>query len=150
MTIITIHLERRAACTIFALATMAIGIVWRMAPLHLPFFLWKYGGSALWAIAVYWLIALLLPAARAITVAALACLFALAVELSRLIHSPTLDAFRHTLAGKLILGSIFSARNILAYWIAIFLASIFDAFRSPGRRPEARYSPLPTPPTALP
>jgi hypothetical protein len=129
----TTHIERRAACAIFALAATLTGIVWRMAPLHLPFFLWKYGGSALWAIAVYWLIALLLPATRTITLSALACLFALGVEFCRLIQSPTLDAFRHTLAGKLILGSIFSPRNILAYWIAIFLAAIFDAVRRPDR-----------------
>jgi hypothetical protein len=125
--------DRRSACLGLALTATLTGIVWRMAPLHLPFFFWKYGGSALWAIAVYWLIALLLPAARIITVAAVACVFALAVEFSRLIQSPALDAFRHTLAGRLILGSIFSPRNILVYWIAIVLTAIVDAVRRPGR-----------------
>jgi Protein of unknown function (DUF2809) len=104
-----------------------------MAPLHLPFFLWKYGGSALWAIAVYWMIAFLLPNVRSTILASLSCLFALAVELSRLVPSPALEAFRETLAGRLILGSIFSPRNILAYWLAIFLAALVDNFKAPGR-----------------
>ena len=129
-----IHLNRRTTSAILALATILTGLIWRMAPLHLPFFLWKYGGSALWAIAVYWMIAFLLPNARPIKLATLACLFALAVEFSRLIPSPTLEAFRETLAGRLILGSIFSPRNILAYWLAIAAAAFIDRLKEPGRR----------------
>jgi hypothetical protein len=108
------------------LTTTFAGLGWRMAPLHLPFFLWKYGGSALWAVDVYWLLAALLPAQRSRVLAALACLTALAVELSRLIQSSPLEAFRHTLAGKLTLGSIFSTRNIVAYWLAILTTAVID------------------------
>jgi Protein of unknown function (DUF2809) len=126
--------HRHTTCATLALATILTGLIWRMAPLHLPFFLWKYGGSTLWAIAVYWMIAFLLPSARPITLTTLACLFALAVEFSRLIPSPTLEAFRETLAGRLILGSIFSPRNIVAYWLAILLAALADSFSAPGRR----------------
>jgi hypothetical protein len=118
---------------ILALATIFAGLIWRMAPLHLPYFFWKYGGSALWAIAVYWLIAFLLPSARPVLLFAVACLFALAVELSRLIPSPALETFRLTLAGRLILGSIFSPRNILAYWLGIFLVAVLDSFKLRGR-----------------
>ena len=126
--------HRRTTAAILALATVVTGLIWRMAPLHLPFFLWKYGGSALWAIAVYWMIAFLLPNTRPIILAALACLFALAVEFSRLIPSPTLEAFRETLAGRLILGSIFSPRNILAYWLAIAAAASIDHLKGSGSR----------------
>ena len=130
------HIHRRTACACIALATIAAGLLWRMALLHLPFLLWKYGGSVLWAMAVYWLVAFLLPRAHPAVLAALACLFALVVELSRLSHSPTLEAFRQTFAGQLVLGRIFSPRNILAYWIAIFLAASFDAIKKPGRDPR--------------
>ncbi len=130
----TVLSHRRLITAALTLATVLTGLIWRMAPLHLPFFLWKYGGSALWAIAVYWMIAFLLPNVRPITLAALACLFALAVELSRLIQWPPLEAFRLTLAGRLILGSIFSPRNILAYWLAIFAAASLDSFKQPGRK----------------
>ena len=131
---IHIHPNRPTTTAILALATILTGLIWRMVPLHLPFFLWKYGGSALWAIAVYWMIAFLLPNARPITLSTLACLFALAVELSRLIPSPTFETFRETLAGRLILGSIFSPRNILAYWLAIAAAASIDHLKEPGRR----------------
>jgi hypothetical protein len=108
------------------LATTLAGLVWRMAPLHLPYFLWKYGGSALWAADVYWLLAALLPRLRPAALALLASLVALAVEFSRLIDSPQLQAFRLTLAGRLLLGSIFSPRNILAYWSAIVATALID------------------------
>ena len=113
-------------------ASLLAGLVWRMAPLHLPFFLWKYGGSALWAIAVYWLIAALLPGTPPRALALLAAAVALAVELSRLIESPPLETFRLTLAGRLILGRIFSPRNIVAYWTAIFATTLLDRLAKPG------------------
>jgi hypothetical protein len=118
--------RRRLACAALTLATVLVGLVWRMAPLHLPFFFWKYGGSTLWAVAVYWMVATVLPRARTLTLTALACLFALAVEFSRLIPSPALEAFRLTLAGRLILGRIFSLWNVVAYWLAIVLAALAD------------------------
>ena len=124
--------HRRATCATLALATIVTGLVWRNAPLHLPFFLWKYGGSCLWAVAVYWMIAFLLPKSRALTLVALSSLFALAVELSRLILWPPLEAFRETLAGRLILGSIFSPRNIAAYWLAIAITALIDTRLRPA------------------
>jgi hypothetical protein len=98
-----------------------------------PYFLWKYGGSALWAADVYWLLAALLPRLRPAAVALLASLVALAVEFSRLIDSPPLQAFRLTLAGRLLLGSIFSPRNIVAYWLAIATTAFIDHVAKPGR-----------------
>jgi len=97
-----------------------------MAPLHLPPFLYKYGGSVLWAAMVYWLTAALLPRRRPIAVAATAATIAALVEFSRLLHTTGLDAFRLTLAGKLILGRFFSVRDIAAYWLAIAAAALID------------------------
>ena len=105
-----------------------------MAPLPLPYFFWKYGGSALWAIDVYWLCAALLPRASPRVLALLAALAALAVELSRLIESPSLEAFRLTLPGRLILGRVFSPRDVAAYWAAILATALIDHFAKPGRR----------------
>jgi hypothetical protein len=106
-------------------ATIA-GLVWRLAPLHLPFFFYKYGGSMLWAVALYWLIAAILPRTRSIPLAILAASAAAAVEFSRLVHTPQFDAFRETLTGKLLLGRFFSLKNIAAYWLAIVLIAAFD------------------------
>jgi len=48
------------------------------------------------------------------------------VELSRLYHSPGLDAFRLTLAGKLLLGRVFSGWHFFVYWAAIAVAALAD------------------------
>jgi hypothetical protein len=118
--------RRRLVAATIAAILIPIGIAWRMAPLHLPPFLYKYGGSVLWAAMVYWLVAALLPRQHPIPVAATAATVAILVEFSRLFHAPALDAFRLTLAGKLILGRFFSVRDIAAYWLAIAAAAFTD------------------------
>jgi hypothetical protein len=120
-------MNRRLICATIALALIPIGIAWRLAPLHLPPFLYKYGGSVLWAAMVYWLVAAILPRLSPINAGLLAALVATLVECSRLYHTPALDAFRVTLAGKLILGKFFSLRDIAAYLIAIAVSAAIDA-----------------------
>lgn len=94
--------------------------------LGLSFFVVKYGGSVLWGAMVFFLVAfvvvkrtILVPVSAALVIAAL-------VEFSRLYHTPELDAFRLTLAGKLLLGRVFSLWNIVAYAIGIGLAAAAD------------------------
>ena len=108
------------------LAATAAGLIWRMAPLHLPWFLYKYGGSMLWAVALYWLLAAILPRLTATRIALIAAVAAAAVEFSRLWHTPGFDAFRVTIAGKLLLGRFFSLKNIASYWLAIALTAWLD------------------------
>ena len=115
------------------LAATAAGLVWRMAPLHLPWFLYKYGGSMLWAAALYWLIAAILSRLAPIRIAMIAAVASAAVEFSRLWHTPGSDAFRLTLAGKLLLGRVFSFKNIAAYWLAITLTAWLDQRRLTSR-----------------
>ncbi len=116
----------RLLCAALAAITLVAGLVWRLAPLGLPQFLYKYGGSVLWAAMVYWLFAAMLPRLPVSRLAVSACLFAAVVELSRLYHAPALDAFRVTLAGRLLLGRFFSGWNIVAYWLAIGCAAVVD------------------------
>lgn len=109
-----------------AVATMLVGLVLRLAPLGLPYWLTKWGGSVLWAAMVYWLLAMLMPDSRVWAPASLAAGIAMAVEMLRLYHSPGLDAFRLTLAGILLLGRVFSVWHILAYSAAIAAAARVD------------------------
>ena len=51
---------------------------------------------------------------------------ATAVEFFKLYHAPALDTFRHTVPGILLLGRIFSAWDILAYWAAIGIGASTD------------------------
>jgi len=111
------------------LAATVAGLIWRMAPLHLPWFFYKYGGSMLWAVALYWLIVAILPRVAPTRIALIAAVAAAAVEFSRLWHTPGFDAFRLTLTGKLLLGRVFSLKNIAAYWLAIALTAWLERRR---------------------
>lgn len=119
------------------LATIAAGLAVRFAPLGLPLFVVKYGGSTLWALMVYWIISALLPSWRLLTVALVAGTLATAVEFFKLYHSPALDAFRLTLPGVLLLGRFFSVWDIVAYWLAIVVGAFADqALRLPQEHPS--------------
>lgn len=91
-----------------------------------PFFVWKYAGSALWATAVVLALAIVTPRASTATHVGVAAILALAVEFSRLIDWPPLDAFRMTLAGKLLLGRVFSLWNLVAYAAGILFGIALD------------------------
>ncbi len=123
--------HRRTLCALLLIITIPIGLTVRFLPLHLPFFLYKYLGSTLWAAALYWFLAALLPKLRPQILAALAITIATLVELSRLIHIPPIDAFRLTLAGRILLGRYFSIKNIAAYILSITLTATLDHFLLP-------------------
>ena len=84
--------------------TAAAGLAIRFAPLGLPPFVVKYGGSTLWAVMIYWIVSTLLPLWRLPAVALLAGALATAVEFVKLCHFPALEAFRATLPGIILLG----------------------------------------------
>jgi hypothetical protein len=106
------------------MVTIPAGILWRHLPL--PFFAWKYGGSALWTVALYFFIAALAPRLHPVWVALIGLLLSTLVELSRLVDQPVLNAFRQTLVGRLTLGRYFSLRDIAAYWITIAALFFID------------------------
>ena len=117
---------------IFAGGLIAIGLVWRLAPLGLPAFPLKYGGSILWAAMVYCLVRAARPWSSVSQATRIAMLVAVAAECFRLVHAPWLDAFRQTLAGALLFGRIFSLWNLMAYAIGIAGAALAD--RATGLR----------------
>ncbi|WP_249407521.1 ribosomal maturation YjgA family protein [Rhizobium sp. CFBP 8752] len=103
--------------------------------LGLSFFVVKYGGSVLWGAMVFLALATLTGSVNIGRLAFAAFLIALSVELSRLYHTPELDAFRLTTAGKLLLGRVFSLRNIAAYAVGIGIAGAVESWRlKRGRR----------------
>ena len=111
------------------LVVVAAGLALRRYALDLgaPFFFWKYGGSLLWGMMVYFLTALLLGSVSKTRIIAVASLAAVAVEFFRLVHAPWLDAFRLTTAGALLLGRVFSLWNIVAYLAGIALGALIEA-----------------------
>jgi hypothetical protein len=127
---------RRSLTTLaLLLITIPIGLAVRLLPLGLPWFLYKYLGSILWAVALYWFLAALLPKLRPPTLATLVIIIATLLELSRLIPIAPIDAFRLTFAGQILLGRYFSLKNIAAYLLAIALTAILDhSLLSPSRQ----------------
>jgi hypothetical protein len=121
-------MRRSITTLILLLITIPIGLAVRLLPLGLPWFLYKYLGSTLWAIALYWFLATLLPKLRPQALAALATIIATLLELSRLIPIAPIDTFRLTFAGKILLGRYFSIKNIVAYALAIALTAALDHF----------------------
>lgn len=105
---------------------MIAGLAIRFGHLGLPALVVKYGGSALWAVMIYWIVSSFLsswPVGRAAVIAAI---LATLVEFFKLVHESGIDAFRHTLAGALLLGRVFSVWDIAVYWAAIATGAILD------------------------
>ena len=127
-------MHRSLTTLLLLLITIPIGLAVRLLPLGLPWFLYKYLGSALWAVALYWFLATLLPKLRPRATATIAILIATLLELSRLIPIAPIDAFRLTLPGKILLGRYFSLKNIAAYLLAITLTASLDSFLHLGRQ----------------
>jgi hypothetical protein len=121
-------MQRSLKALVLLLITIPIGLAVRYLPLHLPWFLYKYLGSLLWAAALYWFLATLLPKLRPIAIAALAILIATLLELTRLIPIAPIDAFRQTLPGQILLGRYFSLKNVAAYLLAIALTATLDHY----------------------
>jgi hypothetical protein len=111
---------------VLMVATMIAGLTIRFVPLGLPVPIVKYGGSILWALMIYWIVSALLPSLRLLAVAWISAALATAVEFFKLHHSPAFDAFRRTIPGTLLLGRVFSAWDILAYWVAILIGLLMD------------------------
>src|ERR1700735_712695 len=120
--------HRSILCALLLLLTIPIGLAVRLLPLHLPWFLYKYLGSTLWAAALYWFLATVLPKLRPRTLAPLAILIATLLDPTRLIPIAPLDAFRLTPPGRILLGRYFSLKNIAAYILAITLMAAFYHF----------------------
>jgi len=115
-----------ALSMVLIIATLMAGLTIRLIPLGVPALIVKYGGSMLWALMIYWIVSALLPSLRLLVIAVISAALTTAVEFFKLHHSPAIDAFRLTIPGILLLGRVFSAWDILAYWLAILIGLLID------------------------
>ncbi len=106
--------------------TLVAGLGMRFGSMGLPGFVVKFGGSTMWALMIYWVLALVLRDSGPGRVMGLAGVVATAVEFFKLYRTPPLDAFRGTLPGILLLGKYFSVWDIVAYWAAIGVGAGVD------------------------
>ncbi len=115
----------RLACLGFALTAIVAGLALRLGPWRLPLPLHHYGGSVLWGMMLLALVAAIRPRRSGLAAClALAGASAACIEFIRLVHTTELDTVRRTLAGQLLLGSLFSAWNLLAYAVGIGLMAL--------------------------
>lgn len=107
-------------------STITAGLALRIVPLGLPGPVVKHGGSALWALMIFWLVSTARPRWPHSHSALAATGIAFAVELFQLYHAPWLDAFRLTRPGALLLGRVFSTLDLIAYALAISVGAYAD------------------------
>lgn len=99
------------------MATIALGLASRTWARHLPWWLAKNAGDALYATMMVFAIGWLRPRARSWQVAAAAIAVCFAIELSQLYQAPWIDEIRATLPGRLVLGQGFHAFDLVCYVI---------------------------------
>jgi hypothetical protein len=108
------------------LGVVLLGLSSRKYSRVLPEFLVSYAGDTLWALAAFLGVGLLFPRWSTLRVCVSASLFAFAIELSQLYHSPWIDQMRHTIVGGLILGYGFLWSDLLCYVVGISIGCVLE------------------------
>jgi hypothetical protein len=117
----------RGAYAVLGVGTIAAGlIVHSTAVIALPATTRDVLADALWATMIYWGLGVLVPATATWIRAAIALGICFAVETSQLLHTPSLDTFRRTTPGHLVLGSGFDPRDFAAYAAGVTAAMLLD------------------------
>jgi hypothetical protein len=117
-------LHTRLAHFLTAVATIALGLLWRSHLLPLPPSVAKYGGDVLWAVMIFFLVRAVNPrlSLRAGSMVALA--FCWLIEFSQLYRAPWIESIRHTRLGHLVLGSTFNPPDLLAYVAGVGIGAL--------------------------
>ncbi|WP_238303048.1 DUF2809 domain-containing protein [Sphingomonas phyllosphaerae] len=102
------------------------GLAIRKLPLDLPATIVKHGGSVLWASMIYWIVSTLRPGWTPRRSGIAAAVVTTLTEVSQRYHLPALDAFRRTNVGALLLGRVFSLRDVLTYAVTVGAAVAID------------------------
>lgn len=118
--------RRRLAAGAAMLLALALGLASRHWPGVMPAALGKYPGDALWALMVFFGWCAVRPRARTADVAGCALATSAVVEVAKLWQAPWLVAFRATTLGHLLLGQVFSLRNLVAYGVGVLVGVALD------------------------
>ena len=117
---------RRLVYLALAIGTIAAGLIVHSLDRSHPTVAGDIAGDALWAMLVVWLLSAITPTTRIVTRGSLAFGIAVAVECSQLYHAAGLDTIRATTLGRLVLGTGFDARDILAYGGGVLAAALVE------------------------
>jgi di/tricarboxylate transporter len=125
----------RLTYALAAVAAIALGLWIHRGGLPLGRDARDITGDAVWAMMMVWWVSAAMPRATLVARAGVALGICFGVELSQLAHTPWLDALRATLVGRLVLGSGFDARDLLAYSLGVLAAACVDAVTRRRRGP---------------
>ncbi len=118
--------RQRKLYAVVIVVVIVLGLLSRRFPNALPAMLGKYPGDALWALMIFFGIGFLFPRLASVRVAGSALAFSGAVEFSQLYQAPWIEAWRETLAGRLILGRGFAWNDLAAYAVGVFIAWVLE------------------------
>jgi hypothetical protein len=104
-------------------ATVGVGLVVHAVDLGLHPVARDMLGDALWAVMIFFGLAVLQPRTRLGARFLVALVICFAVEVTQLYHTPRWDAVRATQLGHLVLGSGFDPRDFLAYLLGVAIAA---------------------------
>ncbi|MBC8154056.1 MAG: DUF2809 domain-containing protein [Bacteroidetes bacterium] len=124
--------RNRVIYGILTLATLLLGLASRRFSGDLPF-VRAYLGDALWALMVFFGIALVFNRWPTRTVVLATLLFSFGIEFSQLYHAPWVDGLRHTRLGGLVLGFGFLWTDLLCYTVGIGVGMVSDGVLLAGR-----------------
>lgn len=123
------HLRTRIVSMLALIATVGIGLWCRSSSFSGTPFVAQHLGTLLWAVAVHWTIRTLMPRLSVLRVSALTLLIAWAIELLQITPiSRTLSSWHPLL--RLIFGSSFDLRDMLALAVGVGVAAGLNALRS--------------------
>ena len=119
-------LQARLPFVLLALCTIALGLTLRRAGAAMPRDGRDVLGDALWAMMLTWWVGAAAPRIAPVARAATALVGCWVVEASQLHHTPTLDGWRGTTLGHLVLGSDFDARDLVSYAVGVLIALLLE------------------------
>lgn len=110
---------------ILTMITIILGILSRKLP-NLPDFISTYSGDTLWALMVFFMVALIFNKKSTVFIGVAAMIFSYGIEISQLYHTPWIDAIRGTTLGGLVLGFGFLWSDIICYTVGVAIGIIID------------------------
>jgi hypothetical protein len=105
------------------IATIIIGLLSRHFA-FIPLFI----GDILWALMVYFIVRLLFVNRPVKFIVIASLLFCYAIEFSQLYKAPWINALRHTLFGRLVLGEGFLWSDLLCYTVGVILGILTEGY----------------------
>ncbi|MES2460504.1 MAG: DUF2809 domain-containing protein [Armatimonadota bacterium] len=103
------------------LGIVLLGIASRKFPGLFPVLLGKYPGDALWTLMVFFGLGIVLPRWSPVKRGVYALMISFLVEIGQLYQEPWISAIRGTTLGHMVLGSTFSAGDLVAYTAGVVI-----------------------------